>query len=397
MKFLLINSVYFPHVTGGAPRSVQLLAEALLARGHQVSVACLTPQGPQRTALVNGVTVHYLPLRNLYWPFDGQKRPGAARLLWHLLDLLNPWAAWDLWRVLRAEKPDVVNTNMLMGFSVSALLAIKGQKRKAVHTLRDYYMLCPQVAMFRSGCNCSKVCLGCRPFRFVRARVSRFLDGLVAISSFVLQKHQSNRFEAAGAPARVIGNIVDLATDRRAGSVPSGPVRFGYLGRINESKGVLPMLEAFARFNQAYGGTLTVAGSGSLPLMSDLRRQFDGPAIRFVGWQAPELFFESVDVLICPSVYEEPLGRVVLEAYSFGKPVIAARRGGLTELVEEGVTGFTYSPDEPEGLATAMRAFLGQLSAYEKMSQSCLKKAQDFSASAIAQSFEEFCIELNRN
>jgi glycosyltransferase involved in cell wall biosynthesis len=55
--------------------------------------------------------------------------------------------------------------------------------------------------------------------------------------------------------------------------------------------------------------------------------------------------------LIAPSIWWEPLGLIVHEAYNSARPVLAARSGGLTETVTEGVTGFLHQPGDAPGLA----------------------------------------------
>ena len=49
-------------------------------------------------------------------------------------------------------------------------------------------------------------------------------------------------------------------------------------------------------------------------------------------------FFESIDLLIVPSLWNEPFGRVVIEAYSYHCPVLMAKNGGLDELVYDGIS-----------------------------------------------------------
>ena len=55
--------------------------------------------------------------------------------------------------------------------------------------------------------------------------------------------------------------------------------------------------------------------------------------------------------MIVPSTWWEPLGLVVYEAYDYSKPVLAARSGGLSEIVQHGVTGLQHEPGDVPGLA----------------------------------------------
>ncbi|WP_413702352.1 glycosyltransferase [Psychromonas sp. KJ10-10] len=57
--------------------------------------------------------------------------------------------------------------------------------------------------------------------------------------------------------------------------------------------------------------------------------------MHFIGHTEPAHFFNSIDLLIVPSDWDEPFGRVVVESYSHSTPVLVSNRGGLVELVED--------------------------------------------------------------
>lgn len=63
-------------------------------------------------------------------------------------------------------------------------------------------------------------------------------------------------------------------------------------------------------------------------------------------------------MLVCPSLWNEPFGRVILDAYKSGLPVIASRIGALPEIVQEGKTGILVNPGVSDELKNAMNCFL---------------------------------------
>jgi len=92
MKVALLNTLYHPYRIGGAERSVQLLAEGLVARGHKVVVITLDqPETPAKKETINGVDVYRVPLHNNYWPFaDSYRKPSIVRrALWHCRDRMG--------------------------------------------------------------------------------------------------------------------------------------------------------------------------------------------------------------------------------------------------------------------------------------------------------------------
>ena len=66
---MIVNTLYYPYQIGGAEVSVQLLAEELVRKGHQVRVVCIHKENNKKIANINDVEVVYLPLKNIYWPF----------------------------------------------------------------------------------------------------------------------------------------------------------------------------------------------------------------------------------------------------------------------------------------------------------------------------------------
>jgi glycosyltransferase involved in cell wall biosynthesis len=82
MKIALLNTLYAPYQSGGAERSVQILAEGLCRRGLSVSVITLGEPHLEARSVINGVTVYRLPLENWYWPFARRVTNAAATTAW---------------------------------------------------------------------------------------------------------------------------------------------------------------------------------------------------------------------------------------------------------------------------------------------------------------------------
>jgi glycosyltransferase involved in cell wall biosynthesis len=91
-----------------------------------------------------------------------------------------------------------------------------------------------------------------------------------------------------------------------------------------------------------------------------------------------------IDMLIVPSLLNESLGRVVLEAYSCGIPVIGSNRGGIPEIVVEGETGFLFDPDIPDSLTELLRFACSNPHRIHAMKPACLEMAKRFAPEVIA-------------
>ena len=120
MKALVVSALYPPRMVGGAEKIAQAVTEGLAAAGHECVVLTTMPGWGSQHSRVNGIDVRSIGLRNIYWPHDRRERPFPAKPLWHAVERYNPLMGREVARVLDAERPDVVHTHSLTGFSCAA-------------------------------------------------------------------------------------------------------------------------------------------------------------------------------------------------------------------------------------------------------------------------------------
>jgi len=377
MKVAFVTTVYAPNGVGGAERTVQTLAEALVAQGHEACVISLSPEGSESEGELNGVRTFYLPLANLHWPFE----PDHGRLkraLWHAIDAYNPLMGARVGRILKRERPDVLQTGNLLGFSVAVWRAADSLGVPVVQMLHDYYLGCPNSSMFRNGRNCASQCTVCRTYTAPRRALSGTPAAVISLSHRTL-----DRLEGCGLfPGEAETVVIHGASQLKIHALKSRPLRsadaltLGYLGRIAPNKGIEFMLDAVLRVEGPRVRVL-LGGSGEASYLADLQARYASPAVQFCAFVKPEEFFERIDVLVVPSLWEEPLGRVIYEAYAHGVPSIVTRMGGMPEIVEEGVTGFVIEPGDVPGLARRVQQ-LAQDWRGTAFVEPCLAKSQEF-------------------
>lgn len=382
MKVLLVNNLYAPMAVGGAERSVQSLAEGLTRSGYEVAVCTLGPETAPFQSSVNGVEVYRLPLANLYWPDAQEPRGAAAKLLWHAWDTYNPIMDGRIQSVLADFRPDLVHTHNLSGFSVVAMRATKRNGIPLVHTFRDYYLICPRNHLYRNGRLCGeRRCGDCRALSAARISVARNADALVGISRYILDRHLAANLSARTGAHHVIYNGIDgwpSPPDGHRQPADGAPLKLGYLGRLHPTKGVHLLIELLANTQHLCPTELFVAGQGPADYVDQLKAMAVGAKVTFLGQVAPQDLFDKIHFLVVPSLWPEPFGRIVIESYAQGTPVIAASRGGLSELVDD-ATGFLFDPDSPDDLAETLgRAdeARGRLAGFRS---ACLGKAKLFS------------------
>ncbi|MEJ6022110.1 glycosyltransferase family 4 protein [Ramlibacter sp. PS4R-6] len=377
MKALVVSALYPPRQVGGAEKIAQVVTEGLAAAGHDCVVLTTMPGWGAQRSRVNGIDVHSIGLRNLYWPHERRDRMFPAKPLWHALERYNPLMGRQVARILDSERPDVVHTHSLTGFSCAAWHEVKARGIPLVHTLHDYSLMCPRTSMFQDGRNCDGQCRTCAAFTGPARRISARVDAVVGVSRFTLERHLASGYFGATARREVILNAIAapraaVARDERT----ARPLRLGYVGQLVPAKGVRVLVEQMRAWSPQQC-RLVVAGSGARDY-EDLLREGVGPNVRMLGFVDPRQVYESIDVLVVPSLWEEPLGMIVLEAYMQGVPVIAAHRGGLPEIVDHGVTGLLYEPGQPQALHDAIDGLVRHRGRLDALRAGALAKASAF-------------------
>lgn len=141
-----------------------------------------------------------------------------------------------------------------------------------------------------------------------------------------------------------------------------------YLGRLEPSKGVEYLIEAFEKL-AARDAVLVVVGSGSAEsALRQMTEQFDvHDRVRFVGYVPPDkttTYYALASLLVLPSVttatFKEPWGLVVNEAFNQGVPVIATDAVGAAAggLVRHGENGLIVPERNSQALADAVHLIL---------------------------------------
>lgn len=357
MKILILNLFYYPVMFGGTEHSTKLLAEKLAMRGHGVAVVTYDGEGEDlNTELINGVCVY-----RMHAPFFMRKvfhkgiKP-LERIKYYINKYYYPEIKKQFGCILRDFQPDVVHTNNF--FPSSIWKTVKRHNIKVIHTLRDYFLLDPQSRLDSS------------PKWIVRLHRSyekwysnRYIDIVTGPSEFILREHVLRGY-FANSRKEVVVNAVDLNMDetkwlmeikeRRA----EEKVRFCFAGALNKAKGFDTLLDAFAKVeNESI--ILEICGNGDLleclreHMEQDKRIVYHGK----ISAEGMKKVYADCDVMIVPSVWEEPFGRVVIEGMQHGMPVIGADRGGIKEILESTGAGAVYDCGSAEALKRQIENF----------------------------------------
>jgi glycosyltransferase involved in cell wall biosynthesis len=337
---------------GGAEQSLLLLLRELLRRDVEPTVA-LFGEGPFAASLARlGVRTAYLLLT------DAVRRSTRYRAGVRLADLARlgaqavPGVA-QLVALAARLRVDVVHTNGLKAHVLGGL-AGRFVLRPVIWHVRDFP---PEGAQGR-----------------VLRVASKTLPRLMLTNSAAVAA--AWRPDSNPRRVRAIGNPVDLvrfhpevggARIRAELGIPAEAPVIGLVAHLTPWKGHEEFLSVAAKVP---GVRCLVAGGeiyeteGHAGYADRLRRRAVdlglGGRVHFLGNRddVPEIL-AALDVLVhCPSS-PEPFGRAVAEAMAVGKPVVAARDGGLPELVEHDVTGVLVPPGDATACAAAVTRLLG--------------------------------------
>ena len=358
MRVLIVNLGYPPNTVGGAEILVQSLAKGLVARGVKTSVFSLSEKGEDWEYDDSGVHAYFARAHPMGIALLDPERTLAQKLLWHALGEINIWTSRKLGAVLETERPDIVNTHNLLGLSVSVWSAAAAFGAPVAHTLHDYQLLCPRGTMFRHGAACPHPCHSCRLLTTRRRWASAVPSAVIGVSRFILEAHTTQGYFAAARKAVVPnGYRRSGATEKRSGFEGKGPLRIGFIGRLHPIKGVELLLDALRQFSPG-SCVAKIAGTGNADYEARLRLLAHGLAVDFMGWVGRDQFYPEIDVLVVPSIYGEPQGMVVIEAASFGVPVIYSKLGGLGEVGASFPAFRAFDPSQPDGLVKALRPWV---------------------------------------
>jgi glycosyltransferase involved in cell wall biosynthesis len=184
--------------------------------------------------------------------------------------------------------------------------------------------------------------------------------------------------------------MAGAAAPRLSQENPDSPLLL-YVGRVSAEKQIdeiKPVLEAIPE------ARLAIVGDG--PHRETLEAHFAGTNTNFVGYlQGLELgsAYASADAFIFPS-RTETLGLVLLEAMAAGCPVVAARSGGIPDIVTDGVNGYLFEPDDPQGAITATKRLLEATEEREQIRLNARQEAERWGWAAATRQLQNYYREI---
>lgn len=361
---------------GGIASYVDTLARALVEKGHRVTV--VARGNKHETTVSDGITLVRVPLGNVHWYLHKLRFPLG-------LPLIVREVEWSfalrqcLGRLVEKERIDIIEG------CESGLLFLRGGTVGVV----------PRLVRLHGD-------------RYVFAKYSKEPMGL---GEHVLHKVALHSLRSASlltSPSYFQANEVarDLRWSNDQITVIPNPVSRWMLeqarlppqvngdgdsqvvlntGRIEYRKGTLVLLKAIpAVTRDCPESQFVIAGARHTSISdSSLNRalETDGVAkhvsmLGHVPWSDLVSWYRKAGIFVMPSYYET-FGISAIEAMAFGLPVVATHAGGLSEVVEDGVTGFLVPPGDSQALAEAIIHLLRDKSLRKSMGEAGRRRVLD--------------------
>ena len=378
MKVIVANYRYF--VAGGPEKYMFKFMDA--ARARNIEVIPFSVSNP----------------RNVETPYISYfAKPRSDALMYadtkrSLRNLIGMFRAtvynWDaekqLRRLIRDTKPDAVYIlHEVNHLSPSIIRAAKKENVRVVHRISDFFMMC---AKYDFLCG-NEICEACIHGDYTRALKCRCVKGSASATMlriFAMKLYRwmgifndvdhyittcdftRNKLIESGLDGE---RITTVSTFIDAGQItPSyeNDHYFLFLGRKAHQKGTIYAIQAMSYLKDT-DYVLKITGTPSEESEEDqeleryIRENGLEDKIVFTGFQTGDALKQLISrstAIVCPAIWYENMPNTVIEAYAYGKPVIASKIGSLAEIVEDGQTGLLFEMKNAKELSEKMRAFV---------------------------------------
>jgi len=340
MKVILINNNHF--ITGGADSVYFNTGRILELNG--VDVIYYSRNDEKN---IYSKYASFYPLKIDYGKLSYFKKIKSIKSF-----IYNKQAKANLIELIDLYKPDVAHLhNYLGGLTNSVLDALKEKNIPTVMTIHDYRLICPAYTYFNKK---DQICEKCEDKKYIRCFTNKCsLDGKYS-SSLMLSIDAYYRYIISN-PMKLIDQFIFVSKFSYYKHVKLHPyiidkaniiyntyksninseIKKGnyllYFGRLSKEKNIVTLINIVKKLNYR----LIIAGKG--PLEEKIRNIIQNSLIEYVGYKSGkdlEDLIRNCSFVVVPSIWYENNPMTIIEAFSFGKPVIGSKIGGITELLE---------------------------------------------------------------
>lgn len=281
---------------------------------------------------------------------------------------------------LLSVNPDIVHFGHLSHLSTRLVLIAKELNYPVVYTIHDFWLFCVKGQMINElGEICSgpsiENCTKCSPYvcseKDVEEVTSHMHDVANKVDIFISPSHTlKDFFVSQGIEAKKIeylkyGFNTEKITYVKKIFTKDSKLNFGFMGRVIPTKGIKVLIDSFKELPDIklsiYGSIGAQKRFLALENIS-FKGSYDNNTINDV--------LNDIDVLVVPSIWYENAPLVIQEAFLAGIPVISSNIGGMSELVQDGINGYTFEVGNSESLQQTIECITADPSVLNSLSSS---------------------------
>lgn len=392
MKVLLVNNFFGP--LGGSENSTKKTGQVLADNGHEVFFFA-TDRKPYFDE-----DYKYQKFFPSYIKFSDLKWRDLPKFLLNPSYFYNFEAERKLDLYLKEIKPDIVHLNCITYYlSPSVIASCQKNNIPVVLTIRDPFLFCPNVGlMINSETFCEQeLCVSGNPIHCVlnRCNDKSIFKSVVSSIEFSLRKIHGlynkipvfictseailNLALKSGIPNEKLILINNFLDDSILQIRPEFTNKgyFLFAGRLEKEKGINILLKAMSKLPDVQ---LRIVGTGSdEENLKKMTRDMNLTNVTFAGYKIGEDLaqeYRGCIATIIPSNYFEAFGMTILESFAYGKPVIGSNIGGIPELIDDNINGFTFELENVNQLTLAMNKMNSDKLMARKMGRNGRVKAE---------------------
>lgn len=353
-------------ITGGTEIQTLNLVRALVTGGHRVTTVCYFEYTLEMLTRFQQAGSEVVCLSK-----DGTRIGGWKGIIF----LYKRFR-----RVLKQYRPEVAHVQyMAPGAIPILLLRLLGMRQiiATAHTAADIYSSLRLVHFIQQYCVRVFTCIT------ELAERSFFKTSLLYTEQTQLKKR--NHFTIYNAlPAGISISQQAKSKDK--------PLTIGVVSRLENIKGMDLVVPAFAQVKACHPEMqLLIVGDGNLRKQMEEQAHKTGleETVEFAGRQPQEKlssYYDRIDILLMPS-RSEGFGLTAIEGMARGCVVVAARTGGLPEVVRDGEMGLLHKPEQVEDLAAQINKLIEQPALWKQFSNEATIYVQRFSFERFSQLF----------
>ena len=267
-------------------------------------------------------------------------------------------ALYDLVRIVKSEKPDIVHSHTSKAGILGRLAAKIAKVPIIIHTPHGH------VFFGHFGPILSRF------FLWIERLFAPLTDRVVALSDGEIRDYTAFNTYSREKVVKIHSGVdiekfkpVPLRTfekKRSLGLDPKSPI-VGFIGWLLPIKGPNYLLQAMKDVWQDHENAILVfVGKGDLDLdlRSETLKLSANGRVKFLGWRNDiEEIMPLYDIFVLPSL-NEGMGRVLVEAMAAGKPIVASNIGGIPDLVQDNMNGLLVPPGDAKALAAGIRQLI---------------------------------------